>query len=153
MANKLPLFFNYSDLVVGRTFVAGVRMIARVLAEHDGEKWWLNGVHPGAITESGADVSTAALNFRNALRTIVFEFAAEADTYDSFRATVAKFFDDTDSSMKKDWDDARAAVRAGLVDEPGFARVTNEPMKFDVQKIREKVVPAAFAQEEINFAA
>ena len=158
MANKLPLFFNYSDLVQGRNFIASVRMIARVVAEHDGEEWWLNGVHPGAITESGTELNAAAFNFRNALRTIVFEYAQEADSFDAFQKAVAQFFNDTDSASVEEWNAAREAVRSGQVNDQSLVRVTGEPMTFevqDVQRTRRPVEPpsAAELEEKLKAAA
>ncbi|MEW6431087.1 MAG: hypothetical protein AB1730_06225 [Myxococcota bacterium] len=153
MPNKLPLYFTYADVIPGRRFAAGVRMVARVIAEHDGEKYWLNGVNPGAVTESGLDINSAALNLRNALRTILFGFGAEATDFEDFRAQVIRFFDETDPLTVAEWNATREAVRSGQVDQPGMARVTDDPAQVHVDEIQNRAPKPEEYAEQLQFAA
>lgn len=119
-ASHFPLFCNFRDVIIGKRFVAGVEVNGRVIAEQEAEGWWLYGVTPGAIAESGANLSDAVANFRSRLKGVLFDFATESNDFDDFKSRVTEFFKSTDEDTEREWDEARKAVRAGKADLPGL---------------------------------
>lgn len=150
----LPLFFTYADIIPGAGFLARVRIVASVIAEGDDDgKVWFFGVHPGAIAESGHDINSAALNFRNALRLILFDFAREANSFAEFSASAQRFFDDTDPLTVGEWDAARAAVREGKITHADLPRVTDDPTRIEVEEFEQRTPSADEVAEALKFAA
>jgi len=123
---RYPLLYGFREVIIGKGFAAGVHFNGRVLAEQEPEGWWIYGVNPGAIAESGATVWDAVRNFRVRLNTVLFDYAAEAPNFDSFKAQVSRFFQESDSETKEEWNEARKAVRAGKVEAPDLRKVTDE---------------------------
>ncbi len=145
---KLPLYFSYTDVIFSAKFFAGVRMVARVTAEQEGDEWWFNGVNPGAIAECGADRGAAALAFRSALKKVLFSFAAEAASFEDFKLRVEKFFHETDDQSVAEWSAAREAVRAGAIDQPDFRRETGDPTAIQVELLQGNPRSQEYAMED-----
>lgn len=116
---RYPLYCDFKELVVGRGFLAGIEVHARVIAEQEGSGIWLNGVNPGAIAEGGENLSAAVTNFRVRLKAVFVDFAVESKTFEAFKTRVTEFFKATDDETEREWEEARQAVRAGRVDLPG----------------------------------
>ncbi len=134
---QYPLLFGFQEQIVGQGFLAGIDVRGRALAaqEEDGE-WWIYGVKPGALAESGSDIPEAMRSFRQAFRTVLVDFAEEEADFDGFRARVETFFRETDSETDSDWEKAREEVRAGnisLGELPKVAQVTTPVI--NVQKL------------------
>jgi len=113
--NQYPLVFRFRDWIPGSRFVAGVQLVGRVLMskEEDDGQWWIYGVTPGGLSESGDDPSDAYAKFRAFFKGILTDFAEEAATFEEFEAKVQRFVGQTDNADAKVWDDTRAAVKAG----------------------------------------
>jgi len=110
---RYPLYFGFSELVAGRGFFANVIMNGRVLAEEESEGWWVYGVNPGAIAAGGRSLHDAVAKFRHQTKSVLMDFASEAESFAAFEALIRDFFDTSAPESIRDWDDARAAVRAG----------------------------------------
>lgn len=117
---RFPLYCDFREVVVGMGFAAGVEVHARVIAEQEKAGWWVYGVTPAAIADSGATLAEAVTNFRWRLKAVLFDFAHDSKDVEAFRALVSRFFKETDGATEREWDEARAAVRAGRVDMPGI---------------------------------
>lgn len=106
-----PLFLTYQSPIIGNGFVAEITARAQLLATQEEDGWWLYGVHPGGIAESGDTLDQAHLEMRESLRLVFADFATEADTFDAFKSRVEKFFEVTDETTVAEWKDALAAIR------------------------------------------
>lgn len=109
-----PLVFRYRDAVHGKGFVAEVSARGRALMVEEGDQgWWLYGVQPGGMAEHADSPVEAHARFRRAFTAVLFDFAAEADNFETFDQAVRRFLSDADETDASAWDDARAALRAG----------------------------------------
>jgi predicted RNase H-like HicB family nuclease len=124
-----PVMFTLRDTVSGNGFLSGITLSGRalVLREDDG-KWWMYGVRPGAIAESGATPEEAFLRFRNAYKNLLFDFAEDSHSYEVFRHNVEQFYAQPDHEEESRWSDALNALRSGQVvpDDPFFAQLPKE---------------------------
>lgn len=125
---QYPLLCGFRELAAGRGFIAAVSASGRALAtqEADGQ-WWIYGVNPGAIAQSGATLQEAHANLRSTFSTYLADVAAEAQDFAAFRAEVERFFRATNESTAAEWTAAVVAVRAGRIgDLPGVPRAPAE---------------------------
>lgn len=108
-----PLVFTFQDTITGHGFQAAVTLNGRglMVKEMDG-KWWLYGVQPGAIAESGRTWQEAYLRFRQNYLAVLSQFAAEAASYVAFRRELKDFYAQTDGDLDR-WERAVACVRSG----------------------------------------
>jgi hypothetical protein len=108
-----PLLITFRGVVFGRGFVAEVTATGRLLATHEHEAdWWLYGVNPGAIAAHGSSLDDAHQDFRDGLQGVLFQFAAEASSFDAFETEVERFFYATNEPTAAEWTDAVELVRA-----------------------------------------
>jgi hypothetical protein len=111
-----PVMFTLRDAVSGNGFLAGVTLSGRALITlEDDKKWWVYGVRPSAIAESGATPEEAFLRFRNAYKNVLFDFANDAASYDLFRQNVEAFYQQPDAEEENNWLGAFYALRSGKV--------------------------------------
>jgi hypothetical protein len=111
---RYPLLCSFHEFVPGKGFVAGVSMAGRALATdaEDGQ-WWIYGVNPGAIAESGRTLLEAHAQLRTAMRRYLADVAQEAQDFDAFKVEVERFFNETDAESVTEWEAAVADVRSG----------------------------------------
>jgi hypothetical protein len=109
-----PLMLILKDTISGDGFLAGITLSGRALmVKEDDGKWWMYGVRPAAIAESGDTVQEAFLHFRNRYTEVLFDMAQEYRTFDSFKKEVERFFFESDEADERRWDEALAAIRGG----------------------------------------
>ena len=51
--DRYPLMFTYRDVISGDGFLAGITLSGRALMIKENDEWWMYGVRPGAIAETG----------------------------------------------------------------------------------------------------
>jgi hypothetical protein len=112
---KYPVLFGFRDLVAGNGFVAGVAVHGRALLVDEGDGFWMYGVNPGGLAAGGKGHGEAQAEFRQGYRSVLFDIAAQATDFDSFRRLVLSFFDETNEPTRQEWGEALAGVRNGTV--------------------------------------
>lgn len=119
-----PLIFGpHGGLVAGNGFIAHVLIRGRCLLEEtDDEFVSIFGVNPGAVASDGANSGEAYHGFLERIRLIVFDFADEAEGFESFRGSVEQFVRETNRPNERLWEAAVARVRAGELDLDGVRR-------------------------------
>lgn len=125
---QYPLLCGFRGLAAGKSFIATVAASGRALAtcEDDGV-WWMYGVNPGGIAQSGATLQEAHKNLGATFGTYLADVAAEAENFESFHAEVERFFKATNGPTEAEWSAAVAAVRAGKINDlPGLPRAPAE---------------------------
>lgn len=92
-----PILITLQDTVSGDGFLARITVSGRTLMrqEEDG-KWWMYGVRPAAIAESGGTVDEAFLRFRQAHTQVLLDMVQESKSFDEFRTEVERFFNESD---------------------------------------------------------
>jgi hypothetical protein len=109
-----PLIYGLHQLVAGKGFVAAVDVRGRTLLKREEDAWWLYGVEPGGIAESGATEMEAYQNFRESLREILCDSAALATRgFKSFQADVQAITSQRNAVWEAEWEAARQAIRSG----------------------------------------
>src|ERR1700693_1648349 len=124
-----PVMFTLRDTISGNGFLAGVTLTGRALMTNESDgKWWVYGVRPGAIAESGTTPEETFLRFRNAYKNLLFDFAEEAVNFDFFKRSVEQFYSQPDKEEEASWLGAFNALRSGkaIPDEPFFAQLPKE---------------------------
>lgn len=140
---QYPLLCAFPETIISNGFDARIEVNARVLAvEDEPGSWWIYGVNPGAIAETGSSLHSAVRAFRERLQHVLEDYATEWSDFESFKRHVEEFFNTCDSETENEWLAAREAVRAGRVDLPDMRRVTEEsPQRINIRLIERR--PAA----------
>ena len=85
MSNNHPIMVTLRDVISGTDFLAGITLAGRALMRNEDGQWWMYGVRPAGIAESGGTIDEAFLRFRNRYKEVLFDLAEENKTFDSFR--------------------------------------------------------------------
>lgn len=123
-----PVMFTVRDAVCGNGYLAGVTLSGRALMrQEDDGKWWVYGVRPGAIADCGNTAIDAFHRFRDRYKTLLFDIAQEAETFESFKAEVERFYSQPDTEEERHWVAAFQEIRNGKVAiEPPFTDLPKE---------------------------
>lgn len=133
---RYPLLFGFRDLVAGNGYVAGVAISnGRALLVDEGDGFWMYGVNPGGLAAGGKDLGEAQSEFRTAFKSVLFDIAAEAQTFETFRTEVERFFRETNDPTLLEWNEAVAEVRLGHTDADWLPKKSAESTP-DVEVVR-----------------
>lgn len=139
-----PIMITLRDTISGDGFLAGVTLSGRALMrQEDDGKWWMYGVRPAGIAESGITVEETFSRFRNRYKETLFDIAQESDDFDAFKAEVERFFYEGDEDEQL-WEDALKAIRAGGIAPP-------EPFS-DLPREKPEFKPSQIAVERLDRA-
>jgi hypothetical protein len=108
----LPFLFTFRDAIDGNGFRAVVMTEGRILARHEPEGWWFDGVNPGALAAGGTSFPEAHGKFRESFRLVLEGLAADAGTFAAFRESAARWLDACDGETEREWWDAVKVVRS-----------------------------------------
>jgi len=142
-----PILITLQDTISGDGFLARITVSGRTLMrqEEDG-KWWMYGVRPAAIAESGGSVDEAFLRFRQAHTEVLLDMVQESKSFDEFRAEVERFFNESDVDEQA-WEEALKAVRDRHISPPeAFAKLPRQspdsrPPRIEVERLDGKIKP------------
>lgn len=140
-----PLLCGFRDLVEGKHFLAEVHAIGRVLARKEEDGWWIDGVNPGGMSVGGETLNEAVAELRETFKKVMFDIAADVESFEGFKAGVELFFNESDAETVREWKEARDAVRAGrltmtelpraeMADSAYCVRVQQRRQDFDPRK-------------------
>src|SRR5215210_8145215 len=111
---RYPLLFGFRDLIAGNGYIAGVALSnGRAVLVDEGDGFWMYGVNPGGLAAGGESLGRAQSEFRSAYKSGLFDIAAEAQSFEAFKAEVERFFRETNNPTLVEWDEAVAEVRQG----------------------------------------
>ena len=111
-----PLMFTFRDAVSGNGFLAGVTLSGRALMVHEeDDTWWIYGVRPGAIAETGQTPQETFLRFRNTYKMVLFDFAEVSADFEALKKEVERFYDEPDAEEERRWMEAFQDLRSGKV--------------------------------------
>jgi hypothetical protein len=130
-----PLLFLFKDRLTVRDDLVEVTGRGRVLAVQEPEGWWLYGVTPGDLAESGGTSAEAVAAFRKTFSEVLQDIAASVVNFHEFEVEVRDFFT-SNQAREHDWLAAVQAVRQGQVvlnDLPRLAADT--PVSVEVRVI------------------
>lgn len=113
-----PLMFTFRDAISGEGFLAGITLVGRSLMVEEDGKWWMYGVRPGGIAESGEIPHETFLRFRNRYKEILFDIAGECRTFETFRQEIERFYYEPDTEEERRWEDAVNHIRSGNLSPP-----------------------------------
>lgn len=109
-----PLMFTFRDIISGNQFLVGITLSGRALMVEENEcEWWIYGVRPGSLAETGKTVDETLARFKAKYLEILFDIAGECPDFESFKTEVERFFYEPDLEEEKRWDDAVKAIRTG----------------------------------------
>jgi hypothetical protein len=141
-----PILFGRRELVEGNGFVARVALHGRLLLTAEENESWVEGVNPGGIAARGDSPAEALAEFCSEYRVVLFDIAAEAHSFQEFKAEVERFFNDPSPTAARDWEAAVDAVRAGKVDADWLTRrPADSPLDIEVVLVQ---APQAANNEE-----
>ncbi len=114
-----PFLFDFKQPISGNGFLAGVEISGgRGLMLQEDDQWWMYGVFPAALSERGQTANECFLRFMEELKTVLYDFAAEASSFEEFEREVTAFLKQT-SSDEDAWLEAQRKLRAGSVKPEG----------------------------------
>jgi hypothetical protein len=133
-----PLVFTLQNAIEGCGFLAGITVHGKAVMEQDeNNEWWMYGVCPGAIAGGGDTPNEAFLNFVNRYKEVLFDIAAECQTFLAFKAEIESFFKAEDAEEKSRWNHALEVVRRNdsAIPEPftQFPRQKAEEFQTDIR--------------------
>lgn len=143
---NIPLYFRFDHLVCGRGFLADVRLVGRATCTEEFGATWIYGVNPGALAESGGDLTAAYAGFRNRLVGVLFDLAEESGSFAEFHERARSFFEATDADSVSEWEEARQAIRAGN-DPHGYPDLQREVQDLHPSVDIREVTPQAVSPE------
>jgi hypothetical protein len=135
-----PIMITLQDTISGDGFLAKVTMSGRTLMRQDDGKWWMYGVRPAAIAESGGTVDEAFLRFRQAHKEVLFDIAQDSKNFAEFRNEVERFFNEGDADEQV-WDNALQAIRRANIAPPDpFSKLPRQspearPPRIEVERL------------------
>jgi len=124
-----PILITLRDVISGDGFLAGITLSGRALMRQEDGAWWMYGVRPAPIAESGKTIEEAFSRFRNRYKEVLFDMAQESRDFDQFKASVERFFyeSDADSEDERLWEESLRAIRAANCAPPEpFAKLPRE---------------------------
>ena len=109
-----PILITLRDVISGDGFLAGITLSGRALMRWEDDVWWMYGVRPAAIADSGGTIEEAFARFRNRYKEVLFDFAQESRDFEHFKAAVEQFFyeADADGEDERLWEEALKQIRA-----------------------------------------
>jgi len=119
--NNHPIMVTFRDAVSGDGFLAGITLSGRALIrKEDDGKWWMYGVRPAALAESGTTVDEAFSHFHNRYLETLFDIAQEKPSFEDFRQEVERFFYEADANEEDErlWEESLKAIRTGKISPP-----------------------------------
>lgn len=142
-----PILITLQDTISGDGFLARITVAGRTLMrrEDDG-KWWMYGVRPAAIAESGSTVDEAFLRFKQAHTYVLLDMVQESKSFDEFRTEVERFFNASDVDEQA-WEEALKTVRDSNITPPEpFSKLPRQspdsrPPRIEVERLDGKIKP------------
>jgi hypothetical protein len=144
-----PLLITLRDVISGDGFLAGITLSGRALMRHEDGAWWMYGVRPAPIAESGETIDEAFARFRNRYKEVLFDLAQESRDFEQFKASVEHFFyeSDEDSEDERSWEEALKAIRAAKCTPPEpFAKLPREAAESKPSQITVELLNRADAR-------
>ena len=139
-----PLMFTFRDTISGNGFMAGITLSGRLTAELEDGEWWMYGVRPSALSETGENPPVAFSKFRTRYEHVLFDLAEEAKDFESFRALVEAFYNEPNPEQETRWEEAFQLIRArGFEPEKPFS---------DLTKARPETRPTQISVERLDLA-
>jgi hypothetical protein len=144
--NDHPLMLTFRDAVSGAGFLAGITLSGRALMrKEDDGKWWMYGVRPAGLAESGITIEETFSHFHGRYQEILFDLAQETTDFEQFRQEVEAFFYEPDADYEDEriWEDSLKAIRSGEASAPeDFADVPRQhpehnPSQITVERLDE----------------
>ena len=142
-----PMIFTIRELVSSQNFMAGITASGRALMVKEGDgAWWLYGVEPGGIAETGVSPQEAYLRFVEAFKAILSDIATGVAEFEKFQESVKHFFHEADESEGMRWQQALDAIRSGtLVPGQPFSSLPKQPADTPRFVSVERLSPSSFS--------
>jgi hypothetical protein len=116
--------------------LAGVAVNGRALLRHDENGYWMHGVNPGGLSAGGVDTGEALQAFRKTYRTILFDIANDAQSFDEFKTEAVRFFEGASDTLLSEWTEAVQEIREGsTVDADWLPRVNSDHAKVSIDVV------------------
>lgn len=139
-----PLLFTFRDILDVRGNLVEVVVHGRALAVEEPEGWWMCGVTPGDLAESGTTSAGAQATFRKAFSEVLLDVAASAADFASFREEIHRWFAETNEPSQQDWLAAVEEVRAGRATAELEQKPADSPRWVEVNVVTRTPRPLAF---------
>ncbi len=109
-----PVLFALNEVVSGNGFLAAIHVRGRGSMVFEGnEDWWLYGVEPGGLAESGSTPKEAHLKFVADFKEVLFDIASDAATFEAFKKETERILSEVNEPEAVRWENAVKAIRAG----------------------------------------
>ncbi|MHB1665444.1 MAG: hypothetical protein ACYCT7_09330 [bacterium] len=120
--NEFPIIFTFNEVIIVKkglkAYVSVIKGKGQALLIKENNKYWLNGAHPGGMSDGGNTLKEALHNFKIAFRNVLSDIEGDSRNYEDFQNKVSDFFNDVDEEELKRWEEARQELKAGKVSTP-----------------------------------
>jgi hypothetical protein len=135
MMKAYPLIFKFTRPIKTDNYHVVVSTRGRILMKQEFEKWWVYGVAPGGLAESGESPKEAYFNFMNSFWEIIQDISCEQQDYFSFMNDTNSFIKTASHPEEEEWQEARNTVRSNQME-------SDDPFN-DLEKITRESYPNA----------
>lgn len=113
MEKRLAIVFDFTETFQGRGYFGEIVVRGRgVLEYYEDDGWTLLGVEPGGMAGCGDTPQEAMADFRETFKSVVYDFALEAQDSDEFWNIFMRLR--PSELLDRQWHEARAALRKAL---------------------------------------
>ena len=95
----------------GRGFVGTIETAGRATLVREDDEFMMAGVEPGGMAASGRDRDAAFEAFRKTYTEILFDIAADSETFQDFKMAVEQFVHQTSPPALDEWNEAVAGLK------------------------------------------
>lgn len=128
-----PIIFTFNEVVEAVGFKAAVNVRGRAIAVFEDGEWWLHGVEPGGLSESGDSLDEAGKSFNRGFREFLEDAAFGSGSFDDFERQVREIFHQKDDFDDKRWHRAVDEIRlVEQVDPKSFANTARLPAEAEL---------------------
>lgn len=128
-----PIIFSFIEVVEAEGFKASVNCRGRAIAVFEDGEWWIHGVEPGGLCESGKTIKDAGDNFKIGFTEFLQDAAFGIDSFEKFAREVKDTFRQKDKVDERRWDRAVEAIRTTDKEDPEcFAKAPRLPADSDL---------------------
>ena len=129
--SRSALFFQYRERVVSPAFTAVVMGAGRILAvEKAPQDFWFYSVEAGALAGHGVSQEEALEAFRETFTNALHRLAADAQSFNAFRAKALELFECIDHTNEQAWQLAAQSEHTSTIQQPGQPHAPVERAQF-----------------------
>ena len=108
---QVPLRFVFSELIMGRGFIARVETIGSALFTDESGDPWIHGVKPGCFAGGGPTSGDAFWSFHLGYRSVLYDLANDCMTFEELEQRIHAFANSVNEPYETEYKDSLTKVQ------------------------------------------